>query len=73
MSEGVPTAFRQGHCWTNFWEAYQKILPDEQHTVCGKQWATRLDQARKKTGTQYIYLQELNTQPTERRDCSLTI
>jgi insertion element IS1 protein InsB len=34
--ERVPTAYRAGHCYTDFWEAYQKVLPCEQHTACGK-------------------------------------
>ena len=35
--ERIPAAFRTGHCFTDFWEAYQKVLPDEQHTACGKE------------------------------------
>jgi IS1 family transposase len=32
----VPPAYRQAHCYSDFWEAYQKVLPDEQHTCGGK-------------------------------------
>ena len=35
--ERIPAAFRTGHCFTDYWEAYQKVLPDEQHTACGKE------------------------------------
>ena len=35
--ERIPAAYRAGHCYTDFWEAYQKVLPDEQHTACGKE------------------------------------
>ena len=35
--ERIPAAFRTGHCCTDCWEAYQKVLPDEQHTACGKE------------------------------------
>jgi len=34
--EKIPEAYRQAHCHTDFWEAYQKVIPDEQHTACGK-------------------------------------
>jgi len=32
----VPLAYQQAHCYSDFWEAYQKVLPDEQHTPAGK-------------------------------------
>lgn len=34
--EAIPAAYRTGHCYTDFWDAYQKVIPDEQHTACGK-------------------------------------
>ena len=34
--EQIPPAYRAGHCYTDFWEAYQKVLPEEQPTACGK-------------------------------------
>ena len=33
----MPAAFRTGHGGTDGWEADQKVLPDEQHTACGKE------------------------------------
>jgi IS1 family transposase len=34
--EKVPKRYRDGHCYTDFWAAYQQVLPAEQHTACGK-------------------------------------
>lgn len=34
--EQIPPAYRTAHCYTDFWDAYQKVLPAEQHTACGK-------------------------------------
>ncbi len=33
----IPAAYRRGHCFTDFWEAYQLVIPSEQHTVVGKE------------------------------------
>lgn len=33
----IPKVFRQGHCYTDLWEAYQKIIPNENHTAVGKE------------------------------------
>ena len=27
----VPPNYRGGHCYTDFWDAYQKVLPSRQH------------------------------------------
>ncbi len=27
----IPDAFRQAHCFSDFWEAYQLVIPPEQH------------------------------------------
>ena len=35
--ERIPATYRQSHCYTDFWEAYQTVLPEEQHTPCGKE------------------------------------
>ncbi len=35
--EKIPAAFRQAHCFTDFWEAYQVVIPPEQHTAGGKE------------------------------------
>jgi insertion element IS1 protein InsB len=32
----IPAAYRQGHCYSDFWEAYQLVIPAEQHTAAGK-------------------------------------
>jgi IS1 family transposase len=29
--------YRSGHCYTDFWSAYQAIIPEEQHTAAGKE------------------------------------
>lgn len=34
--EAIPRAYRSAHCYTDFWEAYSLVLPQEQHTACGK-------------------------------------
>ncbi len=33
----VPAAYRRLVCFTDFWEAYGKVLPDEQHLALGKE------------------------------------
>ncbi|MFL6282069.1 MAG: IS1 family transposase [Pyrinomonadaceae bacterium] len=33
----IPAAYRSAHCYTDFWEAYQTVLPAEQHTAAGKE------------------------------------
>jgi IS1 family transposase len=33
----IPEAYQGGHCYTDFWEAYQKVIPGEQHTAVGKE------------------------------------
>jgi insertion element IS1 protein InsB len=35
--EGIPQAYRRGHCYTDFWSAYQAVIPEEQHTAVGKE------------------------------------
>ena len=34
--EQIPHAYRAAHCYSDFWEAYHRVIPDEQHTACGK-------------------------------------
>ncbi len=34
--ERIPDAYKQGHCYSDFWEAYQLVIPSEQHTAAGK-------------------------------------
>ncbi len=33
----IPCAYRGGHCYSDFWEAYQLVIPAEQHTAAGKE------------------------------------
>jgi IS1 family transposase len=35
--EAIPLAYRQGHCFTDFWAAYMAVIPEEQHTAVGKE------------------------------------
>lgn len=35
--EAILEAFRRAHCYTDFWEAYAKVLPVEQHRAIGKE------------------------------------
>lgn len=34
--ERVPHAYKGGLVYTDFWEAYQKVVPDAQHQAVGK-------------------------------------
>jgi IS1 family transposase len=34
--EQIPPAYRRAHCYSDFWEAYQVVIPAEQHTAVGK-------------------------------------
>lgn len=33
----IPAAYRSGHCFTDFWAAYQAVIPEEQHTAGGSE------------------------------------
>ncbi len=33
----VPAAYRSSHCYSDFWEAYNQVIPAEQHTAAGKE------------------------------------
>ncbi len=35
--ETIPLLYRTGHCFTDFWAAYQAVIPEEQHTATGKE------------------------------------
>jgi insertion element IS1 protein InsB len=35
--EAIPFVYRAGHCYTDFWQAYQAVIPEEQHTAVGKE------------------------------------
>ena len=38
--ERVPTAYKGGVVYTDFWDAYQKVIPAEQHQAVGKEKRT---------------------------------
>src|SRR5215216_6867799 len=33
----IPAVYRSAHCYSDFWEAYQLVIPAEQHTAAGKE------------------------------------
>lgn len=35
--DAIPAVYQAGHCYTDFWEAYHNVIPEEQHTACGKE------------------------------------
>ena len=35
--EAIPQAYRGGHCYTDFWSAYQAVILEEQHGAVGKE------------------------------------
>ena len=35
--QAVPAIFRQGGCFTDFWDAYQAVLPDDVPQAVGKE------------------------------------
>jgi insertion element IS1 protein InsB len=35
--EAIPHAYRTGQCYTDFWNAYQAVIPEEQHMAVGKE------------------------------------
>jgi insertion element IS1 protein InsB len=35
--DNIPEVYRQGHCYSDFWAAYQAIIPEEQLTQIGKE------------------------------------
>lgn len=34
--EAIPSLYRTGHCFTDFWKAYQAVIPEDQHSAVGK-------------------------------------
>jgi len=38
--KAIASAYRQGHCFTDFWAAYAAVIPKEQHTA----WEKRREQ-----------------------------
>lgn len=35
--EAIPSAYREGRCFTDFWAAYVAVIPEAQHTAVGKE------------------------------------
>jgi insertion element IS1 protein InsB len=35
--DNVPDEYRKGHCFADFWKAYQAVIPEEQLTQVGKE------------------------------------
>ncbi len=35
--QAIPASYRAGHCYSDFWAAYQAVIPEEQHTAVGKE------------------------------------
>jgi insertion element IS1 protein InsB len=35
--EAIPQTYRTGHCSTDFWKAYQAVIPVEPYTAVGKE------------------------------------
>jgi IS1 family transposase len=33
----IPEIYRSGYCSTDFWDAYQAVIPEKQHTAVGKE------------------------------------
>lgn len=35
--ESIPQTYRIGYCYSDFWSAYQAVIPEEQHSAVGKE------------------------------------
>jgi insertion element IS1 protein InsB len=35
--DAIPLVYRASHCSTDFWRAYQAVIPEEQHSASGKE------------------------------------
>lgn len=35
--EKIPPSYKRGLVFTDFWQAYQEVVPDTQHRACGKE------------------------------------
>ena len=35
--EAIPENYRHAYCYSDFWQAYQAVLPEEQHQAVGKE------------------------------------
>jgi IS1 family transposase len=43
LRQQIPAAYRRAHCYSDFWEAYRKVIPAEQHTAAGKETGLTAD------------------------------
>lgn len=34
--DSIPSRYKDKHCYSDFWQAYQAVIPSEQHTAVGK-------------------------------------
>ena len=41
----IPAVYRQAHCYSDFWKAYQLVIPAAQHTAAGKEtgWTAHVE------------------------------
>jgi len=35
--QAVPESYKESTCYSDFWEAYQKVIPQDQHEATGKE------------------------------------
>ena len=35
--DSLPQAYSEGYCYTDFWDAYQAVIPTKQHSAFGKE------------------------------------
>jgi len=35
--DAIPKSYRDGTCYTDFWQAYAAVIPDDQHEAVGKE------------------------------------
>ncbi len=43
--ERIPALYRRSHCYSDFWKAYQLVIPSPQHTAAGKEtgWTAHVE------------------------------
>jgi insertion element IS1 protein InsB len=37
LCDAIPEEYRSGHCFSDFWRAYQLVIPKEKHSAVGKE------------------------------------
>jgi insertion element IS1 protein InsB len=35
--QAIPESYKEASCYSDLWEAYQKVIPEEQHEATGKE------------------------------------